>query len=357
MIAAGLLVLIVFVIALAFVAYIIREATFLKTTAIALQTELTQFKQGGFKTLIQSELTALTQRAGDELHSRELLILKEHAHLVDQQKLATSAAEGFDFKLRSLTTQVNSLQQLQTQVGELNNLLKPQQLRGELGEVIVRTLIADKLPQTQYEEEHAFADGKKVEFAIRLNGKLIPIDSKLQLEDFRRMREAEGVQRQTHRTQFKRSIRQKIDEVKQYIKPEEGTYNFALMVIPSEAVFYDLIAERDFTAPDGLYDYARSQNVFLTSPLTFWAYLTAIAQGLQGLEIGRRAEEILGSLQALSSEIRTFSRTEFRLVGEHLRNVEKNYDEAKEKLGRIEENLSSLERLEAKPLMREGVTV
>ena len=96
----------------------------------------------------------------------------------------------------------------------------------------------------------------------------------------------------------------------------------------------------------GLYDYARSQNVFLVSPLTFWAYLTALAQGLQGLQIGRRAEEILAGLQTLASKIKDFSNAEFRVLGDQLRNATKNYDEAREKVRVIEGDLASLERLE-----------
>lgn len=309
--------------------YVVREATVLKTTAAALQGELTQFKQGGFQALVRDVLQ------------------QDRQQLLEQQQRATRAAEQFNQSLGAIATQISSLNDLQVKVSELNDLLKPQQLRGELGEVIVRTLIADKLPPSHYEENHTFADGKKVEFVITLNDRLIPIDSKLQLEDYKRMREAPEERRGALRTEFKRTVKQKIDEVKAYIRPEEGTYNFALMVIPSEAVYYDLIASRDFTEAGGLYDYARAQHVFVVSPLTFWAYLTAIAQGLQGLEVGRRAEDILASLQTLASHIRDFSHHEFRLIGDHLRNATTNYDEAKEKLQQIEEGLTTLERFDA----------
>ncbi|MBI4003462.1 MAG: DNA recombination protein RmuC [Candidatus Omnitrophica bacterium] len=324
--------------------YIVREATRLKTTTESLQQQLAQFKEGGFDQLIREKLALLTQRADES--RREVL---EH------QQRAAKAAEEFNKSLGAVTAQISTLRDLQARVGELNDLLKPQQLRGELGEVIVRTLIADKLPKAQYEEEYAFADGKKVEFVVRLNDRLIPIDSKLQLEDFKRVREAtDERQRQTFRTEFKRTVKQKIDEVKAYIRPEEGTFNFALMVIPSEAVFYDLIAGKDFTEESGLYDYARSVNVFLVSPLTFWAYLTALAQGLHGLEIERRSGEILASLQTLAGAIRSFAGAEFRLVGEHLRNASTKYDDAKDRLRDITETLTSLERAEAPQLMEGG---
>jgi len=330
--------------------YIMREAAALRAISMSLQQQLTQFKEGGFDKLVGEKLGAMTQQATREVEARERFIKVQHAELLEQQRRASEAVENFKTDLGMVKAQITSLGELQSKVGELNDLLKPQQLRGELGEVIVRTLIEDKLPRAQYEEEHTFTDGKKVEFVIRLNDRLVPIDSKLQLEDFKRMREAPEAERARCRTEFKRNVKHKIDEVKAYIRPDEGTHNFALMVIPSEAVFYDIIAHKDFLDENGLFEYARSVNVFLVSPLTFWAYLTAIAQGLRGLEIERRAEEILANLQSLSGAVRGFAGAEFRLLGDHLRNASNKYEEAKERLRGIEQGLAALERVNAPQL-------
>lgn len=337
--------------------YVVGQAVVLKSTAEALQAELKQFKEGGFDRLITNKLAILTQAAVQELQNREKVIKEISARSLEEEHRTREAAERFKTDLGDVRAKINSLQELQGKVGELNDLLKPQQLRGELGEVIVRTLIADKLPPSQYEEEHTFADGKKVEFAIRLDERLIPVDSKLQLEGYKRMREAPEDRRQALRTEFKRAIRQKIDEVRGYIKPEEGTYHFALMVIPSEAVYYELIANKDFVEKDGVYDYARSQDVFLVSPLTFWAYLTVIAQGLHGMEVGRRSEEILSSLQSIASHIQQFASDEFRLVGDHLRNAQAKYDAAQKELRDITDGLADLKRLKANRFTEQGVTV
>jgi len=295
--------------------------------------------------LISDKLGVLTKKATDELAERERQLEQHRTDLLEQQKRATEAIERIKTDFGVVKTQITSLGELQTKVGELNDLLKPQQLRGELGEVIVRNLLADKLPR-QYEEEYTFSDGKKVEFVIRLNDKLIPVDSKLQMEDFRRLREANEQQRPALRAAFKRQVKQKIDEVKQYIRPQEGTMNFALMVVPSEAVFYELVASKDFTENGGLYEYAQMQHVFITSPLTFWAYLTTIAQGLKGLEIERRAEAVLSALQTLATDIRNFAQDEFRKVGVHLHNAASQYDEAERVLRNVQQGLSKLEHVE-----------
>lgn len=334
---------------------LISKATALEHVTTELRRELTQFKEGDFRSLVKDELQQLTTAAKDKLDQSKELFERTRTQLLEQQQQATATTGNIHTKIGEVATQLQGLRDLSTKVGELGDLLKPQQLRGELGEVVVRNLISDKLPQSLYEEDHCFSDGKKVEFVIRLNSKLVPIDSKLQLEDFRRIRESEEANRPAMRAQFKRAVKQKIDEVKQYIKPTENTYNFALMVIPSEAVFYELIGSQDFVQEGGLYDYARSQNVFLVSPLTFWAYLESISQGLRGLEIEKRAEEILSGLQSLVVSIRDFSSSEFRVLGEQLRNANNNYVEAKSKLDEIQQDVSFLQKIDVRSDVKEGV--
>ena len=315
---------------IALLVYVVREAAVFKTTA----------------ELMRDKLEAIESAATRQIEERERVIKQKDEELSRQRRDTIQQISAIHEGLGTVKTQIEGLTQLQGKVGELNDLLKPQQLRGELGEVIVRNLLADKLPK-QYEEEHTFADGKKVEFVIRMNDRLIPVDSKFQVEDYKRVRNADERQRPALRTEFKRKVKQKIDEVKQYIRPKEGTVNFALMVIPSEGVFYELVASKDFTEDGGLYEYARTQNVFLTSPLTFWAYVTTIAQGLKGLEIEQRAEEVLASLQNLAGQIRSFAQEEFRKVGFHLRNANLQYDQAEKAFKDVEQSITNIERMGA----------
>ncbi len=332
------------VVLMGLVVYVVRESAALKSTAAALKLELEAFKTRGFDELIRAKLMAVDDAHKRQVEERDALIRRANDEIAKQSQQTLQHITAIHQSFGEVSSKIQGLSDLQGKVGELNDLLKPQQLRGELGEVIVRNLLADKLPK-QYEEDYTFSDGKKVEFVIRLSDKLIPVDSKLQLEDYKRVREADERQRPALRTEFKRKVRQKIDEVKQYIRPQEGTTNFALMVIPSEAVFYELVASKDFTDDGGLYHYAQAHNVFLTSPLTFWAYLTTIAQGLKGLEIEHRAEEVLASLQRLAGQVRSFAQEEFRKVGVHLRNANSQYDQAEAALKHVEQAITNLERI------------
>ena len=336
---------------------LLTEASELKNAAGNLQQELRQFKDGGLDRLIREKLDLLVTQETLRLEARDRDLQQNRTELLDQQRQQRETVERIQKDLGTVTEKLDHLRGLQSQVGELNDLLKPQQLRGELGEVIDRNMISDTLPKSAYDEDYTFQDGKKVEFIIRLGGKVIPVDSKLQLEAFKRLKDTtlDDRQRQTYRNEFTRAVKQKIDEVKQYIRPEEGTYNFAMMVIPSEAVYYELIAGRDFLEEGGVQAYARLQRVSVCSPNTFWAYVSAIAQGLRGLEIEHHAEEILSRLQRIAADIRNFSQEEFRILGGHLRNATSQYEAADRTLRRIHDDLSSLERIESSQLTQEGV--
>lgn len=312
------------------------RASNLQKAADSLGIELQDFKERKLDDLIGQKLERLVKEATDR-----------GQEIRQKQQEATTAAREFNTAIGSVTAQLTTLGALGPKVDELNNLLKPQQLRGALGEVIVRQVISDKLPHGSFAENHSFKDGKQVEFVITLNGRLIPIDSKLQLDAFKRVRSATSDQeRQTARSAFKRTIREKIDEVHSYIRPTEGTYNFGIMVIPSEAVYYELIAEEGFEAPGGLHEYTQEKNVFMASPLTFWAYIEALAHGLKGLEIEQSAERILAGLNAISLKLNhlTGESSSLEVLGNHLRNAVKKYEEVEKEAGDLRDDADRLQR-------------
>jgi DNA recombination protein RmuC len=250
--------------------------------------------------------------------------------------------ERFTQAVTEIGKDVEVFQELKQNLSELGNLLKPQQFRGPLGEILVRELIRDKLPAAYLREQHAFRNGTRVDFAIELRGKLIPIDAKFPIENYKRVREAatEAEQRR-FRAEFRRDVKRHIDEVAQYIHPDEQTYNFAVMVIPSEGVYYEaIIREEDVTDSSSLYRYATDRNVVAASPYTFWALLTVIEQGLRGFEISKQAERILQAMQVMTHDLQRFSQGEFRLIGEHLKHASRNFDGASDALkgllGRLE---------------------
>lgn len=264
----------------------------------------------------------------------EQTIKPELAARLEREKQLSTHLQTFTAAVTKITHEVEVFTALKQNLGDLSNLLKPQQFRGPLGKMIVRDLIRDKLPPGSYEEEHPFRDGTRVDFVIRLNEKLVPVDAKFPVENYTRVREAttEPEQRR-YRMEFKRDVKRHVDEIQRYIKPDENTYPFAIMVIPSEGVYYEaIIRDEDFTDESGIYRYATGRNVVAASPYTFWAFLTVIEQGLKGFEISKQAEKILQTMQAMAVDLTQFSQGEFRLVGEHLKHAMKNFEAAQASL-------------------------
>jgi len=149
---------------------------------------------------------------------------------------------------------------------------------------------------------------------------------------------AEGDAAQRERREFRRSLKARVDEIAgKYIRPDEGTYEFALMYVPAENVYYEAVVRgEELESGESVVGYALARKVLLVSPNTFYAYLAAVLHGLRGLEVGARAKEILESLGALSQDFGRFQRA-FELVGTHLANAQRQYEEAGKQGERIVE--------------------
>ena len=214
-------------------------------------------------------------------------------------------------------------------VAEVQQLLKVPKLRGTLGETWLEELLREVLPAPLFTMQYAFRSGERVDAVLRLGGRLVPVDAKFPLEACQRMLQAEGDAAIRERREFRRSLRARVDEIAtKYIRPDEGTYEFALMYVPAENVYYEAVVRGEDLADDGsVVGYALGRKVIPVSPNTFYAYLSAILHGLRGLEVEERAREILAALGALALDFGRFQRA-YELVGTHLGNAQRQHEEA-----------------------------
>jgi DNA recombination protein RmuC len=202
------------------------------------------------------------------------------------------------------------------------------------------------LPREHYELQRLFKSGEKVDAAIRLAGRLVPVDAKFPLENFRRMlAEPEEERRRPLRKQFARDVKARIDEIaKKYIVPDEGTFDFALMYVPAENVYYEIIIKDEADADDeAIATYARSRRVVPVSPNSFYAYLQVIILGLSGLRIEAHAREIQNDLARLTGDLEKV-REPFRTLGKHLGNAQSQFTDAERALERFRDKLEAIER-------------
>ena len=233
------------------------------------------------------------------------------------------------------------MKQLGESVAQLEGLLKAPKLRGGLGESMLEDLLKQVIPASNYTLQHRFRNGNTVDAIIRTANGIVSIDSKFPLENFRKMAEAQSeAEKKSFYKLFVSDVKKHIDAIAdKYIVPDEGTFDFALMYIPAENIYYETIIKNDdYEDGTNIYNYGVQRRVFSVSPNTFYAQLHVIALGFKGMEVEKSAKEIIQNLARLHGDLQRFA-DEFETVGKHLTNAKNKYDESARRLDTFEEKL------------------
>ena len=214
-------------------------------------------------------------------------------------------------------------------------------MRGGFGELLLENLLSQILPPENYRFQHHFRNGEIVDAVIMLGSGLVPIDSKFPMESFNRLVAAgSDEERASLRKGFLRDVRMHVDAVAKYITPDEGTFEFALMYIPAEGVYYETFSREDMMSEgEGPCAYALGRRVIPVSPNSFYGYLQAIVLGLKGLRVEERAREIIDHLARLTKEYEQF-REDFSVLGTHIGRAKSKYDEVDKHVGRLGDRLA-----------------
>ena len=220
----------------------------------------------------------------------------------------------------------------------LQSVLGGAKTRGTLGEVALDRLLGDALPQAAYSTQHRFAStGAIVDAIVRSGDRILSIDSKFPLEAYRRLAETGD----DARRDFHLAVRKHADSIaEKYILPDEHTYDYALMFVPSEAVYYELLMTQD-SKYGQLDEYCRNRRVFPVSPNTFYACLNAVAVSLQGQKIEENARHLMAGLAGLNKQFESFAEVYERL-GTHLRHAQQSYEDADSRLSRARNSLEQM---------------
>jgi DNA recombination protein RmuC len=233
-------------------------------------------------------------------------------------------------------------------ISTLQEILQPPKLRGGLGEQFLGELLSQVLPPQFFTLQYMFVNGERVDAVVRLGEKIVPIDSKFPLDNFKRVIECKTEEeRKVCQKVFYRDVKKHIDDIaSKYILPNEGTYDFALLYIPAENVYYETITkDESFGEEKGILNYALAKRVIPVSPNSFYAYLQVIVLGLKGLQIEKDAQKILALLASLKKDIGGFQE-DFQLVGKHLTNASNKFEEARRRLDKF---YFKLEQIESQP--------
>ena len=238
----------------------------------------------------------------------------------------------------------------------LQQIFQAPKIRGGLGEIALSSLLQQIFPAEHFALQHAFRDGQVVDAVLRLPGGLVPIDSKFPLAAFRQMLESTAPEpRDRARRQFARDVRRHVDDIaSKYLRPDEGTLDFALMYIPAENVFYELITRDEAADQEDISAYALKRRIVPVSPNSFYAYLQAIAYGFMGLRIEQRAREILKGLQQLTGDFGAFQDS-LRLGQRHLNNAQNAFTDAGYRAGRLGDKLQQFAGIAEHPASEEAL--
>jgi DNA recombination protein RmuC len=231
----------------------------------------------------------------------------------------------------------------------LHNILGGARSRGSLGEVVLERLLEDALPKERYKLQYRFSSGEAVDAVIFLRDKLLSIDSKFPLDAFRRMSDAAATSASSQATglveearrAFVTAVKGHADAIaKKYLLPGEGTLEIALMFVPSENVYYELLMTAD-NKQVPLDEYCRSKNVIAVSPNTLYAHLQVILMGLRGMQIEENAKQLHASLAGLQKQLENFA-DPFGKLGTHLKNAQQSYSDAEKRLEKTESTLGNM---------------
>jgi len=247
------------------------------------------------------------------------LILSNHL-----QHQATSTSQ----LIKEVTAELTKVGEATKQVGNvaeqiktLQDILKNPKQRGILGEYYLETMLKNVLPPGQYQLQYGFKDGSKVDAAIFVKDKIVPIDSKFSLENYERDPKL-----------FHQDLKNRIDETAKYVRPEENTFDFAFMFIPAEAIYYDLLVNKDWL------NYAWNKRVIVVSPNTFYHSLQIIMQGLKALQIEESAKDVIKRVGELGRHIGAYE-DYMRKLGTHLGTSINTYNTAYKELAKIDKDV------------------
>lgn len=280
-------------------------------------------------------ITALTQTLNEQLS-------KTQGNIGQQLEGTVKVVSDVRMKLGELSETAKNMQEIGKDISKLQDILQVPKLRGNIGELFLEDLLKQILPTRNYEIQYKFKSGQMVDAIIRLGEHIVPVDSKFPLDSFNRIREAKTEEeKKASRKEFIRSVRERIDEIAdKYIRPEEGTYDFALMYIPAENVFYEVIIKDDnFDKDKSLSTYAVGKRVIPVSPNSFYAYLVVIVFGLKGMHIEKQAKEIRGKLIELQQSFGKFYEV-FNKLGKNILWITKNFEEARRIAERFNDKIS-----------------
>lgn len=296
----------------------------------------------GFTVLILFINKKLNNLFDKQKPSNELLeYLKTTNVRLDQQgKAFNERLDNAAKVIGNVQKNIGEMSEIGRGMKELQDFLKNPKIRGNIGEQVLNELLKQYLPKESFNLQYIFRSGEKVDAAIKTSAGIIPVDSKFPMENFRKIsRTIDDGEKKRVQKDFESDVKKHIDDIsRKYILTEEGTIDYALMYIPSEAVYYEVVNS------NSLFDYAGAKRVLPVSPTTFYAYLKAILMSFEGQKIEKQAKEILSSLRAIQKDYEKVGGS-LSVLQKHLTNAHNMMSDVLSTFSQLGQKISSTKNL------------
>lgn len=306
------------------------SALLLKADMTELNKSVTELKDG-----LQKQLSDQLGASNKQLASQSAASIK----ILQQVTEKLTKLEGTNKNVGDIANELKTLQ----------NVLQNPKQRGVIGEFYLEQILKNTLSPGAYQLQYKLADGLIVDAAIMLDDKILPVDSKFSLENYSRLLEAKDGDKEMLVKQFKTDIKNRIDETAKYIKPGKGTLDQALMFIPSEAIYYDLLANKvglGSVSGRNLIQYAGEKKVTVVGPSTLSAMLQTIMQGLRSIEIHKDTEKIRKNIEQLGKHLLAHN-TYMMKLGNSLGTTVGHYNTTYKELGKIDRDIVKIANTES----------
>lgn len=271
--------------------------------------------------------------------------LKEQSSRSQQliQDINKQVGEQLQNVVRGVTTLGETNKQVvgfAEQLKQLQDVLKNPKQRGILGEYYLETVLQNVLPPGSYQMQYGFANGEIVDAAVFVKDKVIPVDSKFSLENYNRILDAsDETERASYEKAFVNDLKLRITETAKYIRPTDGTTDFAFMFIPSEGVYYDLLSNKVGGGEENLIQRSAGKyKVIIVSPTSFLAYLQTVLQGLKAMEIEDKAKDIIKNVEKLHTHINKYE-DYYQKLGNTLATTVNHYNAGYKELNKMEKDV------------------
>ncbi|MCX6765584.1 MAG: DNA recombination protein RmuC [Candidatus Moranbacteria bacterium] len=291
--------------------------------------------------VILERLTVLTEENRELRRTMDNKLSETHRAHQEQISQTIKTVRDVVAGLTKLEETNKQVINFSAQLQNLQDILKNPKQRGVLGEYFLEETLKNVLPPNSYQMQYGFKDGTIVDAVVFVKERIIPVDSKFSLENYEKILNTTDPEvREKHVKQFKNDLKFRIDETAKYVKPDEGTMDFAFMFIPSESIYYDLLTSAvGVVNSRDLIDYAfKDKHVIIVSPTSFLAYLQTVLQGLRALQIEESAKEIRSNVEKLGKHLLTFE--EFmKKLGSSMGTTVSHYNSAYKELGKIDKDV------------------